>query len=132
MATELVMGLGLFKTMFDLAKGMKDISDATVRNGVAIELQEKILAAQLQQASLIQSIGELEKKVANLEAWETEKQRYQLTDFGGSTFAYALKPEASNGEPAHRLCAACYQKGHKSILQKTSGEASGQEQWKCT
>ena len=43
MASEIAAGLGAFKAMFDLAKGLKDISDATARNAVAIELQEGIL-----------------------------------------------------------------------------------------
>ena len=45
MASELIAGLGLFKTMLDMAKGLKDISDAAVRNAAVIDLQEKILAA---------------------------------------------------------------------------------------
>ena len=32
MAVELIAGLGLFKSMFDAAKGLKDINDAAVRN----------------------------------------------------------------------------------------------------
>jgi hypothetical protein len=55
--------------------------------------------------------------MAQLEAWETEKKRYQLTDYGRGTFAYALKPDAADGEPPHRVCANCYQHGQKSILQ---------------
>ena len=55
--------------------------------------------------------------MAQLEAWEAEKKRYRLTDYGGGTFAYELKPETAEGELSHRICAACYQQGHKSILQ---------------
>jgi hypothetical protein len=41
MAAELIAGLGAIKTAFDLAKGLKDIDDATRRNAAVIELQEK-------------------------------------------------------------------------------------------
>jgi hypothetical protein len=53
-----------------------------------------------------------------------------LTDFGGGTFAYLLKPGAANGEPTHRICAQCYQKGQKSILHFLH-RSSGQDYYKC-
>jgi hypothetical protein len=46
MAGEIFAGLSAIKTAFDIAKGLKDIDDATRRNAAVIELQEKILAAQ--------------------------------------------------------------------------------------
>ena len=131
MVSEIFAGLGAFKTMFDIAKGLKDINDAAARNAAVVELQEKILTAQAQQSTLIELVGNLEKQVANFEAWDAEKQRYQLTDFGGGTFAYALKPEMSSGEPSHRICAPCYQKGHKSILQFRHETATGQDKYAC-
>jgi hypothetical protein len=45
-AAELIAGLGIFKSLYDSAKALKDINDGTVRNGAVIELQEKILSAQ--------------------------------------------------------------------------------------
>src|SRR5215831_2322334 len=58
MVGELIAGLGAFKTMFDIAKGLKDINDAATRNAAVIELQEKILIAQAQQAALVEHVGE--------------------------------------------------------------------------
>ena len=46
MVAEVMTGLGAFKAALDVAKGLKDISDATVRNSAVIELQELILSAQ--------------------------------------------------------------------------------------
>lgn len=117
MAAELLAGLGAVKTAFDIAKGLKNIDDAARRNAAVIELQEQILSAQQAQAALIERIGDLEKEVARFETWETEKQRYKLTDYGSGTFARELKPEAANGEPPHKICAGCYDKGVKSVLQ---------------
>ena len=131
MASEIVAGISAFKTMLDLAKGLKDINDATTRNSVAIELQEKILSAQTEQAALIERISELEKQVAELEAWDADKQRYELTDFGSSTFAYGLKEGMEQGEPPHRLCVACYQKGQKSILQFNHKNNYKQDVYSC-
>ena len=131
MASELLASLSVFKSMMDVAKGLKNMNDATVRNPAVIELQEKILAAQAQQSALIERVRELKKQVAELETWEAEKQRYELIDFGGRTFAYLLKPQMSSTEPPHRICAACYQKGHKSILQCIGENSYGQGHYAC-
>ena len=53
---ETIAGLGAFKSMYDMAKAIKDMNDAAVRNAAVIELQEKILAAQSAQAALLERI----------------------------------------------------------------------------
>jgi hypothetical protein len=126
MVAEVYAGLSAFKAMFDIAKGLKDINDATVRNAAVIELQEKILGAQEAQTSLVQRIGELEKEVADLKTWETEKRHYTLKRYDPGVFFYALKPEEAAGEPPHHLCANCYKEGKPSIIQRT-GNAMVQE-----
>jgi uncharacterized protein YlxW (UPF0749 family) len=65
MVAEVFAGLGALKTAFDIAKGLKDIDDTTRRNTAVIDLQEKILSAQQSQASLVESISNLEKEVAS-------------------------------------------------------------------
>lgn len=131
MAAEVITGLRLFKSMLDSAKGLKDMNDAAVRNAAVIELQEKILAAQSEQATLVQRIRELEAEVADLKAWETEKQRYHLQAVATGAFAYALKPEAEGSEPPHWICAACYQNGRKSVLQRGHSHGSGEWPFIC-
>jgi CII-binding regulator of phage lambda lysogenization HflD len=79
MAGELIAGLGALKTAFDIAKTLKDMDSAATRNTAIIELQEKLFAARDAQDALLKRIGDLEKQVANFEAWDTEKERYQLT-----------------------------------------------------
>jgi hypothetical protein len=118
MVAEAFATLSALKTAFDMAKGLKDINDATVRNAAIIELQERILAAQAAQSTLIEHVRELETEVARLEAWETEKQKYELTDVGNGSLAFALKEEAASGAIPHYLCANCYNEGHPSYLQK--------------
>jgi hypothetical protein len=116
--------------MYDMAKALKDIDDAVRRNAAVIELQEKILAAREAQGTLLDRVSTLEKEVTRFEAWEAEKQRYKLTDYGSGTFAYELKPATANGEPPHRICATCYQNGQKSILQ-FSHQSQGQDWFDC-
>jgi hypothetical protein len=116
MAAEIFTGLSSLKAAFDIAKGLKDIDDATNRNAAIIELQKKLLAAQADQAQLIETVSQLKKRVAYFEAWETEKERYQLTEIGSCNFAYSLKKSMSGAEPPHYLCANCYHQSKKSIL----------------
>jgi DNA polymerase IIIc chi subunit len=117
MISEAMMGASALKTAFDMAKALKDIDDRTRRNDAVIELQEKILGAQTAEAALIQQVGELEREVASLRAWEAEKQRYELQELPPGVFVRVLKPSMASGEPIHRLCAKCYEDGKKSILQ---------------
>lgn len=109
----------------DIAKSMIGLRDAAAIQGKVIELQSVILAAQTsalsaqaEQSALLERIRRLEKEVADVKAWDTEKQRYELKEIVSGNFAYALKEGASPSEPAHKICAKCYQHGKKSILQK--------------
>ena len=108
----------------NITKAMKDLRDWSIVQSKVIELQGTILEAQgslftanEERAALIEKIRRSEQKIADLEAWNTEKQRYQLTDIGEGAFAYALRGSISNGEPAHYICANCYEQSQKSVLQ---------------
>jgi hypothetical protein len=129
MVGEVYAGIGAFKAMLDTAKALKDINDATVRNSAIIELQEKILAAREAQSAALERISELEKQVAAFEAWEAEKQRYELKSLGYDSFAYMLKPEIRGSEPPHWICAHCFRNRRTAeIIQQTflkKGEGMG-------
>jgi hypothetical protein len=116
MVAEVYAGLGAVKAAFDMAKGLKDINDAAIRNAAIIELQQKILGAQEEQATLIQRLRELEQELSNLKAWEEEKKRYELKELPPGVFVYELKQGIATSDPPHRICQTCYQRGKKSIL----------------
>jgi hypothetical protein len=118
MAVDVISSLGAFKTMLDLAKGLKDSNDATIRNAAVIELQGKILAAQAEQSELIERNRELEKELARLKGWDAEKQRYELVQIAPGVVAYAQNASVCDREPFHYLCANCYSAGKKSFLQQ--------------
>jgi len=68
MANETLAGVGSLKSVaFELAKNIKEIEDAAHRSAAIIELQEKILAAQRSQHTLMEQISTLEKEIANFE-----------------------------------------------------------------
>jgi hypothetical protein len=117
MVAEIYGGLSAIKSAFDIAKGLKDIHDATLRNSAIIELQEKLLTAQEAQSTLTERISELEKQVADFETWDRDKQEYEMTTLPSSTVVYALKADAQATKPFHYICAKCYEHRKRSPLQ---------------
>ena len=110
-AGEMAVGLIKLNTLAEVQ------AKAIELNQKLIESQHAIFAAHTTQTELVQRIGELEKQIAQMEAWEAQKQRYQMViPYQGGT-VYALKKSMSEGEPAHYICANCYQHGKRSILQ---------------
>ena len=108
----------------EIAKTFIGLRDTTTIQAKTIELQKVILdaqssalRAQSEQSSFLERIRQLEKKVAEVEAWNTEKQKYQLTEVGAGQFVYTLKEQTGSTEPQHMLCANCYNHNEKSILQ---------------
>jgi len=130
MVGEVFAGLGALKTALDIAKGIKDIDDATRRNAAVIELQEKILAAREAQSALLERVDELKKEVASFEKWDREKQRYELKNVGWGAFAYMLKKEERGIRPPHWVCTNCFEHKHVVTLQLIMETRQGQE-WTC-
>jgi hypothetical protein len=124
MAADFIASLGAVKTAFDLARGLKDINDAALRNAAVIELQEKILAAQAAQLDLVQRVNDLENDLARLKTWEAEKERYELKQVAPGAMVYVPKESLRGDEPIHWLCANCFQNGKKRFLQESRGDAS--------
>jgi hypothetical protein len=100
--------------------------DAGIVRAKVIELQGQIvtaqtcaMAAQADHSTMLNLVGELEKQVADLKAWDAEKQKYHLTKVAPTSevLAYTLKEGGGVSEPRHYLCPNCYQDRIKSILQ---------------
>ena len=109
----------------NISKALLGIRDQAVIQEKVLELTSEIITAQqaamnaiTAQAALIDQIRTLEKKIMDMEAWGTEKQRYEFVKVSvWGTFAYVLKEEMTEGGPSHRICASCYDRGKKSVLQ---------------
>lgn len=117
--------IGSLRTAAEIAKGMIGLRDTAIIQGKVIELQSAILAAQSsalaaqsEQFDLINKIRDFEKDIARMKAWDSEKEKYTLKQVQPRSLAYAIKPEAQGSEPAHYICANCYEKGEKRILQQ--------------
>ncbi len=108
----------------DISKAMLGLRDAAMiqtkvieLQGIILSAQQSALSAQSDQFTALERIRELEKQLTDLEAWDTEKERYELKEVYPGAFARVLKPTAHAGEPPHWLCTACYKRGQKAILQ---------------
>src|SRR6266545_3168373 len=104
MVSEVIVGLGAFKTMLDIAKSLKNMNDTVTRNAAVADLWEQIISAQARYAAAIEQVGALEKEVAHFETWEAEKQRYDLVEIATGVFTFLLKPSMQAGQPAHCIC----------------------------
>ncbi|WP_126112538.1 MULTISPECIES: hypothetical protein [unclassified Bosea (in: a-proteobacteria)] len=129
MAGEVAAALASLKAATDIIGGLDAARDLHKFSGDLIELQNKIISANVgistlqdQVTTLKDQKRDLEDKLRDIENWHAEAQRYQLKDFGGESFAYALKPGMENGEPRHYLCANCMPKRQKSILQRITND----------
>jgi hypothetical protein len=122
----------------DITKAMIDLRDGAMIQSKVIELQSAILAAQSnafaaqdERATLIAQVSQLEKEVADLKAWDAEKQHYDLQDIGNGALAYVLKDTVHGYGPPHQICANCYTEGHKSILQRHQTNIGRFEYFMC-
>jgi len=130
--------LASFGALKNIAQSMIGLRDAQAFQekmiefqGAILDAQQGIFSANQERSELLERISKLEKELAELNSWHNEKKRYELTDFGGGTLAYLLRKGMENGEPTHRLCPACYQKGDKSVLQFSQQNAFSQDVYNC-
>lgn len=130
---------GALKDAFDIAKGIKDISDKVALNNAVIELQGKILEAQAATLSSADRERELEEKTTDLkrqlsvyEDWDEIAANYVLMDYGGNTYAYefVVDPSETSNAP-HRACPNCFGQRKKSILQFTLRDPYQRDHYKC-
>jgi hypothetical protein len=78
--------------------------------------QRGTMTAQANEATLLEQVRELKKRVTDLEAWEREKERFALIALAPNVVAYSVKEAARGAEPPHLICANCYNGGKKSFL----------------
>jgi len=131
MPAEVFGGISAFKAALDIAKGLKDISDAVSRNQAIIDLQQTILDAQRSQLELLNEVTELKERVRATENKRVELARYEMVDVKNSgEFAYRLKATEAGGRPQHLVCPTCFEKGNISTLH-AEGSSNGQDWYVC-
>lgn len=103
------------KAAFDISKVALNLRDEAMIRAKVTEMQGEIsaalasaISAQTDQMAMLERVRELEKEVAELEAWDTEKTRYELKEVGPGAFARCVKPDAKGPDPIHCICPTCY------------------------
>jgi len=126
------------KAAFDIAKGINEIAKSADIQSAVINLQSQILSAQQyalgaseRESALKEEIAALKAEVAAAKSWLSERDRYELLDLRKGFFAYVLKPEEQGVLPYHALCANCFGKAKKSILQINGSTNVHQRAWNC-
>lgn len=137
MLDMLQAGYNGLKVAGDLAQGFFALKSETEKNQAVIDIQRNVLEAQRalmsadgQHTADLKRIEALEQKLAAMEHWEAEKQRYQLSAIDRGAFAYVHKPGMQESEPPMWLCQTCFEKRQKSPLQFRE-QVIRQSQWGC-
>ena len=132
-ATAMTGMITSIKAVAELSQLAIKAHDAAAIRAKVIELQGEIVTAQnaalmlqAEHSALLSQKSDLEKEVADLKAWDAEKQKYELvnirddatTKHFGTALARALKKDAGTSEPFHFICPDCYERSEKTVLQE--------------
>ena len=120
MVGEVFAGLSAFNSMFNIAKSMKDMNDAHIRNVAISDLWEHIFTAQTRYAEAVEKVHELEVKLKSFEDWDVQKVQYELVEVEPGIRIYRTKESERGEKPAIEACASCFGDRHLGILQHQS------------
>ena len=125
------------KALFEIVKANKGIAEYNEIVAAVSEVNTKLmsatgvaLASQEKQMSLSNRVSELEKEIMELENWNHEAKRYQLTALCPDVTVFSLKPGMENSEPQHKLCTACFSKRQKGYMHQSDFNSRGTH-YKC-
>jgi hypothetical protein len=124
MYAELQAGLTSLKTALSLAQAGKGVIDQAALASALYEVQSRLLETQSaalqsmeENAILTKRVRELEAAATELEDWKQELARYELTRVADGILAYTEVGRSDRLRDAVKLCADCFGKREKSILQ---------------
>lgn len=127
------------RAVTDLTKFFIDARDSSVIRTKAIELQREIIATQqsamaanLAHTATLRRLGELEKEVIDLKAWDAEKEKYHLISVKRvpagqrAPVAYGLKEPAGVSEAGPSALRKLLPRPHQiDSSNRTAGPESG-------
>ena len=132
MVPEIVTAIATVKSMSDITSLLIKAKVDTATTEKAIELQSSIislqttlLAIQAQNQDLLSAKNELEQRLIEIESWNAQAESYKLEEITSGIFVMASQPNENDCTPAHWLCANCYQKKQKAILQYNGNPSDG-------
>jgi hypothetical protein len=114
--------LASFNTLKNIAQTMIGLHDTKALqtkviefNNAIIDTQAKIVLVQEERTALEKRVGDLEKELTYIKAWNPENYELKATHGGG--LVWSLKPDAQGPETPHQICTKCYEEGKRSFLQ---------------
>ena len=114
--------LGALNGAADISQKLKDIfgtekPDLVASKQLVLELLNSLVDAQMNHIKVERLLADLQEQLNAADRFANEAARYELatTDMGGRV--YALKKDDPSDEPAHEICADCYERSKKRILQ---------------
>jgi len=132
MVAEFNAALPSVKILGEIVKAAHELKDSAALAAAVNEVHGKLSIAyesvcnsQEKRLALQQLTIELEQEIASILDWKHEAERYMLTKIGQGVVAFTVKPGFENGEPAHKLCTACYGKRLKGYLQLSNRDGKG-------
>jgi hypothetical protein len=135
MYAEISSAIASVKTAIDIAKAAKGLSNYNELVSALSEVNAKLmsatgvaLASQEKQASLVDEVSTLKRKLMDFEGWETKSKDYVLQAVGvrEQHFAQIYKPPMHSLQARHWACAKCFQERKVYIL-----SAHGMHNYKC-
>lgn len=125
------------KAAYDIAKGLGSVYvDDKVRErtsellNILLSVQANALAVQANHQELLIVKDDLEKKILEFENWSETVRQYELKEVAPGVFVYSCKTPVNSSEPAHWLCAKCFQEKKVHIIQ-LDHESAGVRHYFC-
>ena len=123
MFPEISAALSAIENARKLTKSIIDLSRAAERQEILIDFNEQLLKVynalsqiRSEYEELVKVKSDLERKLVDKKNWKREAARYELKELVPGIFVYAVKAGMEASDPAHYICANCYQKQKRSIL----------------
>lgn len=122
--------LGLLKGATDIANDIKDLVekpdiDTGATKQLVSDLLDRLIRLQAEQLALKGTVMDLQEEMRRVDRFEAEAARYALQRTELGALVYELQDSQANGQPPHCICATCYEKRIKSILQPVGHNTLG-------
>ena len=118
------------KTTTEIAQNIKGLvgkpdADVTATKQLVSELLDRLIQLQTEHVAMQRAIADVLEEQRRTDQFQAETERYALKRTELGALVYELKDVDASGEAAHCICATCYEKQVKSILQPVGRNTLG-------
>ncbi len=114
--------IGITKGATEIAQNVRGLigkpdADPEATKKLVSELLDRLIRLQTEQLAMQSAILDFQQEQRRIERFQAEADRYELKRTEQGSLIYELKQSQANSDPSHCICATCYEKQIKSILQ---------------